>query len=75
VKQAVQLELHIEQSPTLAECGEEIGIVTAIIGIRRLRLRFIGRAAPASTSRSQRIQSPINSSYTPTICLAIFSQV
>ncbi len=44
------LELHIEQGPTLAECGEEIGIVTAIVGIRRLRLRFIGRADHAGTT-------------------------
>jgi N-carbamoyl-L-amino-acid hydrolase len=44
------LELHIEQGPTLAECGDEIGIVTAIVGIRRLRLRFIGRADHAGTT-------------------------
>jgi N-carbamoyl-L-amino-acid hydrolase len=44
------LELHIEQGPTLAESGEEIGIVTAIVGIRRLRLRFIGRADHAGTT-------------------------
>ena len=44
------LELHIEQGPTLAESGEEIGIVTAIVGIRRLRLRFIGKADHAGTT-------------------------
>jgi len=41
-------------------------------GLQPTLCRF---AAPASTSRSQRIQSPINSSYTPMICFAIFSQV
>jgi N-carbamoyl-L-amino-acid hydrolase len=44
------LELHIEQGPTLAENVEEIGIVTAIVGIRRLRLRFIGWANHAGTT-------------------------
>ena len=44
------LELHIEQGPTLAESGEEIGIVTAIVGIRRLRLRFTGKADHAGES-------------------------
>jgi len=48
------LELHIEQGSTLAECGEEIGIVTAIVGILRLRLRFIGRADHAGTTPVQR---------------------
>jgi N-carbamoyl-L-amino-acid hydrolase len=52
------LELHIEQGPTLAECGEEIGIVTAIVGIRRLKLRFTGKADHAGTTSILRRRDP-----------------
>jgi N-carbamoyl-L-amino-acid hydrolase len=44
------LELHIEQGPRLVESGLDIGIVTGIVGIRRFKLRFLGRADHAGTT-------------------------
>jgi N-carbamoyl-L-amino-acid hydrolase len=44
------LELHIEQGPRLAESGLDIGIVTGIVGIRRFKLTFRGRADHAGTT-------------------------
>ena len=44
------LELHIEQGPVL-EAGElDIGVVTSIVGIRRLEIVFEGEAAHAGTA-------------------------
>ena len=44
------LELHIEQSPTLATEGIDIGIVEGIVGIRRFRVRVSGVANHAGTT-------------------------
>jgi len=44
------LELHIEQGPVLEATGTEIGIVTSIVGIRRLEIVFEGEAAHAGTA-------------------------
>lgn len=44
------LELHIEQGPVLEARGLDVGIVTAIVGITRLELRFTGEAAHAGTA-------------------------
>jgi len=44
------LELHIEQGAILSESQVDIGIVTAIVGIHRIRLRFTGRADHAGTT-------------------------
>ncbi len=44
------LELHIEQGPVLEARGLDVGIVTAIVGITRLELRFVGEAAHAGTA-------------------------
>ena len=43
------LELHIEQGAILETTGVEIGVVTAIVGIRSFWLRFIGKAAHGGT--------------------------
>lgn len=43
------LELHIEQGPVLEAEGIDIGIVTAIAGIRRIEIEFAGQAAHAGT--------------------------
>jgi len=43
------LELHIEQGPVLETEGLAIGIVTAIVGILRIRLVFEGAAGHAGT--------------------------
>ena len=44
------LELHIEQGPVLEADAIDIGVVTAIVGIRRIEIRFEGQAAHAGTA-------------------------
>lgn len=44
------MELHIEQGPILEARGLDVGIVTAIVGITRLEIRFVGEAAHAGTA-------------------------
>lgn len=43
-------ELHIEQGPVLEAASCEVGIVTHIVGIRRLAVTFKGQAAHAGTT-------------------------
>ena len=43
------LEAHIEQGPRLEAAGLRIGIVTAIVGIRRYRIEIAGEAGHAGT--------------------------
>jgi N-carbamoyl-L-amino-acid hydrolase len=43
------IELHVEQGPTLAEQNLPIGVVTAVAGIERLIVQFLGRADHAGT--------------------------
>ncbi|WP_018897768.1 Zn-dependent hydrolase [Rhizobium sp. 2MFCol3.1] len=44
------VEIHIEQGPVLERLNVPIGIVTAIAGIARLRIRIEGEAAHAGTA-------------------------
>jgi beta-ureidopropionase / N-carbamoyl-L-amino-acid hydrolase len=44
------LEAHIEQGPRLEVEGIDVGIVTAIVGMRRYVVRFAGRADHAGTT-------------------------
>lgn len=44
------VELHIEQGRRLEDAGIDIGVVTAIVGIRSCWLRFVGQAAHAGTT-------------------------
>ena len=44
------LEAHIEQGPKLTNEGVDIGVVTGIVGLRRFRVRFQGRADHAGTT-------------------------
>ena len=44
------LEAHIEQGPRLIEGGLDIGGVTGIVGVRRRRIHFEGRADHAGTT-------------------------
>ena len=44
------LEAHIEQGPRLVNGGVDVGIVTAIVGLRRHVVRFRGRADHAGTT-------------------------
>jgi beta-ureidopropionase / N-carbamoyl-L-amino-acid hydrolase len=47
---AAYVELHIEQGPRLEESGVPIGIVEAIVGVRRSRIVFRGQADHAGTT-------------------------
>jgi len=44
------LEAHIEQGPRLEAEGKRIGVVTGIVGIRRIRVQFAGRNDHAGTT-------------------------
>jgi N-carbamoyl-L-amino-acid hydrolase len=44
------LEAHIEQGPRLEAEGRRIGVVTGIVGIRRVRVTFTGEANHAGTT-------------------------
>lgn len=44
------LEAHIEQGPRLEASGRRIAVVTALVGIRRFRIRAFGRADHAGTT-------------------------
>lgn len=45
------IELHIEQGLTLDASGEQIGVVTEIVGIRELRVTFTGEQNHAGTTQ------------------------
>jgi N-carbamoyl-L-amino-acid hydrolase len=44
------LEAHIEQGPVLEQTHHDIGVVEGIIGMRRIRVSFAGRADHAGTT-------------------------
>ncbi len=57
------LELHIEQGKRLERTGTNIGIVSAIVGIRSRRVSFIGRADHAgSTLMTDRADASLGAS-------------
>lgn len=47
---AAYVELHIEQGPRLEQAGIPIGVVEAIVGVRRARVVFTGQADHAGTT-------------------------
>src|SRR4029450_11924276 len=51
---AAYVELHIEQGPRLEEAGIPIGVVEAIVGVRRSRLIFTGQADHAGATPMER---------------------
>ena len=51
---AAYVELHIEQGPRLEEAGIPIGVVEAIVGVRRSRFTFVGQADHAGTTPMER---------------------
>lgn len=44
------VEMHIEQGPNLDAAGEQIGVVTDIVGIRDMRITFEGQQNHAGTT-------------------------
>ena len=51
---AAYVELHIEQGPRLEEASIPIGVVEAIVGVRRARVVFHGQADHAGTTPMER---------------------
>ncbi len=49
-RQIGYLEAHIEQGPHLEDAGLQIGVVTSIVGIRAVRIRFVGEQNHAGTT-------------------------
>lgn len=47
------LEMHIEQGPVLDQSGGKIGVVSDIVGIRDMRISFLGRQNHAGTTPMQ----------------------
>eukprot|EP00698_Gefionella_okellyi_P010121 TRINITY_DN2606_c0_g1_i1.p1 TRINITY_DN2606_c0_g1~~TRINITY_DN2606_c0_g1_i1.p1 ORF type:complete len:417 (-),score=109.30 TRINITY_DN2606_c0_g1_i1:1891-3141(-) len=47
---ASYVELHIEQGPVLEHLQMDIGVVEAIVGIRRVKFQFLGQADHAGTT-------------------------
>lgn len=54
VSPAAFLECHIEQGERLIACGSRVGVVSAIVGIRRFELVGIGMANHAGTTDMKR---------------------
>ena len=44
------LEMHIEQGPSLDQSDDRIGVVSDIVGIRDMRISFVGRQNHAGTA-------------------------
>lgn len=42
-------EMHIEQGPILEDAGNEVGVVTCVLGMFNTRVRFYGQSAHAGT--------------------------
>ncbi len=49
-RQVCYLEAHIEQGPRMEAAGRRIGVVSALVGIRRFRIRGHGAANHAGTT-------------------------
>ena len=49
-RQVCYLEAHIEQGPRMEAAGQRIGVVPALVGIRRFRIRSHGAANHAGTT-------------------------
>ncbi len=53
------MEMHIEQGIKLESVGDDIGIVTDIVGISRVELTFVGRADHSGTTPMERRQDAL----------------
>jgi N-carbamoyl-L-amino-acid hydrolase len=52
-------ELHIEQGPILEDAGNEIGVVTCVLGMFNYRIRFYGQADHAGTTPMHKRQDAL----------------
>ena len=53
------VELHIEQGPVLEDAGTAVGVVEGVVGARRARVRFDGRAAHAGSTPMPLRRDPV----------------
>jgi N-carbamoyl-L-amino-acid hydrolase len=53
------VELHIEQGPVLERAGIPVGVVDGVVGARRGRIIFEGRAAHAGTTPMELRHDPV----------------
>ncbi|MDD2189718.1 MAG: Zn-dependent hydrolase [Eubacteriales bacterium] len=52
-------EFHIEQGPILEDAGNEVGVVTAVLGMFNYRIRFFGQADHAGTTPMHKRQDAL----------------
>lgn len=52
-------ELHIEQGPILEDAGNEVGVVTCVLGMFNYRIRFYGQSDHAGTTPMHKRQDAL----------------
>ena len=52
-------ELHIEQGPILEDAGNDVGVVTCVLGMFNYRIRFYGQADHAGTTPMHKRQDAL----------------
>ncbi len=58
-KYEAMFELHIEQGPILEDAGNEIGVVTCVLGMFNYRIRFYGQSDHAGTTPMHKRQDAL----------------
>jgi len=58
-KYMAMFELHIEQGPILEDAGNEIGVVTCVLGMFNYRIRFFGQSDHAGTTPMHKRQDAL----------------
>ena len=53
-------ELHIEQGPILEDAGNDIGVVTCVLGMFNYRIKFYGQSDHAGTTPMQKRQDALH---------------
>lgn len=59
-KYLAMFEAHIEQGPILEDAGNDIGVVTCVLGMFNYRVRFYGQAAHAGTFPMKKRQDALH---------------
>ena len=58
-KYAAMFELHIEQGPILEDAGNDVGVVTCVLGMFNYRIRFFGQSDHAGTTPMHKRQDAL----------------
>lgn len=56
---AAMFELHIEQGPILEDAGNDVGVVTCVLGMFNYRIRFFGQSDHAGTTPMHKRQDAL----------------